>query len=186
MRRRAIHLFPLAYGARRSPLIYPANRIRSHGRPRRIRCYKMCSIDSGLWCWDATTQAASDDAPSQRRGWSGVLSFFFEVRVREGRVTLPCKSLRGVHAPNRIPPASGAGTIRQSYPVVRPRPPIPATAVTTTLPHSRIVRLDLAQLAPPDLPPQSQLVKAPWIWQSMVAQHRLLPRPVQVPLRWTS
>jgi len=60
----------------------------------------MCSIDSGLWCWDATTQAASDDAPSQRRGWRGVLSFFFEVRVRKGRVTLPCKSLRGVCAPN--------------------------------------------------------------------------------------
>jgi len=60
----------------------------------------MCSIDSGLWCWDATTQAASDDAPSQRRGWRGVLSFSFEVRVRQGRVTLPCKSLRGVRAPN--------------------------------------------------------------------------------------
>jgi len=61
----------------------------------------MCSIDSGLWCWDATTQAASDDAPSQRRGWRGVLSFSFEVRVRQGRVTLPCKSLRGVRAPNK-------------------------------------------------------------------------------------
>jgi len=60
----------------------------------------MCSNDSGLWCWDATTQAASDDAPSQRRGWRGVLSFFFEVYVRQGRVTLPCKSLRGVRAPN--------------------------------------------------------------------------------------
>jgi len=102
MRRRPTHLLPLAYGARRSPLIYPASRIRSDGRPRRIRCYKMCSIDSGLWCWDATTQAASDDAPPQRRGWRGVLSFFFEVRVREGRVTLPCKSLRGVRAPNTI------------------------------------------------------------------------------------
>jgi len=65
-----------------------------------MRCYKMCSIDSGLWCWDATTQAASDDAPSQCRGWRGVLSFSFEVRVRQGRVTLPCKSLRGVRAPN--------------------------------------------------------------------------------------
>jgi len=62
----------------------------------------MCSIDSGLWCWDATTQAASDDAPSQRRGWRGVLSFSFEVRVRQGRVTFPCKSLRGVRAPNII------------------------------------------------------------------------------------
>ena len=61
----------------------------------------MCPIDRGLWCWDATTQAASDDAPSQRRGWRGVLSFSFEVRVRQGRVTLPCKSLRGVRAPNR-------------------------------------------------------------------------------------
>ena len=61
----------------------------------------MCSIDSGLWCWDATTQAASDDAPSQRRGWRGVLSFSFKVRMRQGRVTLPCKCLRGVRAPNR-------------------------------------------------------------------------------------
>jgi len=64
----------------------------------------MCSIDSGLWCWDATTQAASDDAPSQRRGWRGVLSFSFEVRLRQGRVTLPCKSLRGVRAPNTSSP----------------------------------------------------------------------------------
>jgi len=63
-----------------------------------------CSVDSGLWCWDASTQAASDDAPSQRRGWRGVFSFFFEVGVRQGRVTLPCKSLRGVRAPNnRLP-----------------------------------------------------------------------------------
>ena len=100
MRRRPIHLLPLAYGARRSPLIYPANRTRSDGRPRRIRGYKMCSIHHGLWCWDATAQAASDDAPSQPRGWRGVLSFSFEVRMRQGRVTLPCKSLRGVRPPN--------------------------------------------------------------------------------------
>jgi len=60
----------------------------------------MYSVDSGLWCWDATTQAASDDAPSQRQGWRGVLSFSFEVGVRQGRVTLPCKSLGGVRAPN--------------------------------------------------------------------------------------
>ena len=68
----------------------------------------MCSIDSGLWCWDATTQAASDDAPSQRLGWRGVLSFAFQVRVRQGRVTLPRKSLRGVRAPNTVvSPPSG-------------------------------------------------------------------------------
>jgi len=83
-----------------SPPIYPANRIRSDGRPRRIRCYKMCSIASGIWCWDATTQAVSDDAPSQRQGWSGVLSFSFKVRVCQGRVTLPCKSSQGVRPPN--------------------------------------------------------------------------------------
>jgi len=68
----------------------------------------MCSIASGLRCWDATTQAASDDAPSQRRGWRGVLSFSFEVCMRQGRVTLPCESLRGVRAPNIasvVPPA---------------------------------------------------------------------------------
>jgi len=104
MRRGSVHLLPLAYGARRSPLINPANRTRSDGRPRRIRCYKMCSIDSGLWCWDATTQGARDDAPSQRRGWRGVLSFSFEVCVRQGRVTFPCTSLRGVRAPNTSSP----------------------------------------------------------------------------------
>ena len=100
MHGRPIHLLPLAYGARRSPHIYPANRIWSDGRPRRIRCYRMCSVDSGPWCWDATTQAASDDGPSQRRRWRGVFSFSFEVGLRQGRVTLPCKSLRGVRAPN--------------------------------------------------------------------------------------
>jgi len=63
----------------------------------------MCSVDTGLWCWDATKQAASDDAPTQRRGWRGVLSFSFEVGMRQGRVTLPCKSLPGVRAPNRFP-----------------------------------------------------------------------------------
>jgi len=102
--RHPIHLPLLASGARRSPLIYPADRTRSDGRPRRIRCYKMCSLDSGVWCWDATPQVASDDAPSQRRGWRGVLSFSFEVRVHQGRVTLPCKSLRGVRAPNKTHP----------------------------------------------------------------------------------
>ena len=60
----------------------------------------MSSIDSGIWCWDPTTQVASDDVPSQRRAWRVVLSFFFEVRVNQGRVTLHCKSLRGVRAPN--------------------------------------------------------------------------------------
>jgi len=71
----------------------------------------MCSLDSGLWCWDATTQAAGGDAPSQRRGWRGVLSFSFKVGVRQGRVTLPCKSLRGVRAPNR---STGALAIARS------------------------------------------------------------------------
>ena len=94
MRPHPINLLLLAQGVRRAPLMYPANRIRSVGRPRRRRCYKMCSIDIGLWCWDATSQAASDDAPSQRRGWRGVLSSSFEVGMRQGRVTLPCKSLQ--------------------------------------------------------------------------------------------
>jgi len=35
-----------------------------------------------------------------RRGWRGVISFSFAVRVGQGRVTLPCKSLWGVRAPN--------------------------------------------------------------------------------------
>jgi len=63
-------------------------------------CYKMCSIDSGLWCWDLTTLAGTGDAPSQRRGSKGVLYFSFQVRVCQGRVTLPCKSFPGVRAPN--------------------------------------------------------------------------------------
>jgi len=64
----------------------------------------MCSIDSSLCCGDATTQAASDDAPSQRQGWRGLLSFSFEVRSCQGRVTLSYKSLRGVRALNTISP----------------------------------------------------------------------------------
>jgi len=104
MRRRPIHLPPLAYGAQRSPLIYPADWTRSDGRPRRIRCYMMCFVHSGLGCWDATTQAASDDAPSQHRGWRAVLTFSFAVGMRQGRVTLACKSLRGVRAPNTSSP----------------------------------------------------------------------------------
>jgi len=65
-------------------------------------------------------------------------------------------------------------------------PPQAVTAVMTTLPHSRNVQLDLTQLAPPDLPPQSHQVKTPWIWRSMAVQHPLLPQPGRVPLRWTS
>jgi len=85
MRHHPIPLPSHAQGARMSPLIYPANRIRSDGWPRPIRCYKMCSIDSGLWCWDATSQAASDDEPSQRPGWTRVLSFpSMFVRVQAG------------------------------------------------------------------------------------------------------
>ena len=64
----------------------------------------MCFIDSGLWCRDTTTQAASDDTLFQRRGWRGVLSFSFEVGVRQGRVTWPCKSLPGVRSPNMSSP----------------------------------------------------------------------------------
>ena len=86
----------------------------------------------------------------------------------------------------RIQPAPRAETISQSHPVAQPCPPIAATVVTSTLPHSRNVQLDVAQLAPPDLPPQSHLVKTPWIWQSMAAQHPLLPQSGRVPLRWTS
>jgi len=79
----------------------------------------MCSIASGVWCWDATTQAASDDVPTQHRGWSGVLSFSFKVRVCQGRVTLPCKSSQGVRAPNTFNQRSesigtGCVGIRQS------------------------------------------------------------------------
>jgi len=74
-------------------------------------CYKMCSIDSGLWCWDARTQAASDDAPSPRWAWGGLLSFSFEVCGRQGRVTLPCKCLRVVRAPNTCSPSSKCSSL---------------------------------------------------------------------------
>ena len=74
MRRRSIHLLPRADGARSSPVIYPANRIRSDRQPRHIRCDKGCPTDSGLWCWEATTPALSHDVLSQRRGWRGVFS----------------------------------------------------------------------------------------------------------------
>jgi len=62
----------------------------------------MCSNDTGLWYWDATAQvaSASDDTLFQRRGWRGVLSFFFQVCVRQGKLTLAQKSLQGVHTCN--------------------------------------------------------------------------------------
>ena len=87
----------------------------------------------------------------------------------------------------RIQPAPGAGTISQSHPVVRPRPPIAVTAVVTTLPRSENVQLDLHHLSPPEPTPQlpPQPVKTPWIWRSMRVRHPLLPRPGRVPLRWT-
>jgi len=77
MRRRPIALHLPASVARRSPHIDPGNRVRSDGRPRRIRCYRMCSIARGPWCW----QAARDDVASQGGGWRGVLSFSCEVRA---------------------------------------------------------------------------------------------------------
>jgi len=81
MRRCPIPFHLPASGARGPPLISPGSRAWSDSRPRRIRCSKMCSIESGLWCWDATTHVACDDAPSQHRGCRGVLSFAFKVRA---------------------------------------------------------------------------------------------------------
>jgi len=72
----------------------------------------MRSLSNGLWCWDTTTQAASDDAPSQRRGWTAAFSCSFAVRVRQGRLTLPCKSIRGVRGPNTSPPLR---SVRSEY-----------------------------------------------------------------------
>ena len=82
----------------------------------------------------------------------------------------------------RIQHAPGTGTISQSHPVVRPRPPTAVTAVTTTLPPSGSVLLDLPRLSPPEpaRQPPPQQVKTPWIWRSMGAQHPLLPRPGRV------
>jgi len=77
----------------------------------------MCSTDSSLWCWDATTQGATDEAPSQRRSWKGFLSFSFKVRACLGRVTLPCKSLRGVRAPNTTRYAMHPVTLDLSFPL---------------------------------------------------------------------
>jgi len=74
----------------------------------------MCFADSRLWCWDATTQAASEDAPSQHRGRRRVLSFSFKVGLHQGRVALPCTSLRGVRAPNTSSPLR---TVRPEYSV---------------------------------------------------------------------
>ena len=104
MRRRLIHLLPLAHGAQRSPLIYSANRIWSDGWLRHIRYYKISCNESVHWCWDKTTQVASDDEPFQRCGWRGVLSLFFKVRACQGRVTMLLESLRGVSAPNTSSP----------------------------------------------------------------------------------
>jgi len=94
MRRCPMHLLTLAYGAWKSPLIYPASRILSAGQPRYIPSYLRCSDDSDSWCWDSTTQAASDDAPSKHRGWRGLLSVSSEVRACHGRATMPGKSSR--------------------------------------------------------------------------------------------
>jgi len=63
----------------------------------------MLSNDSALWCWDAATQGACDDSPSQCQDWRGVLSCSVEDRACQGMVTLPRKSLRGVRALRRAP-----------------------------------------------------------------------------------
>jgi len=63
----------------------------------------------------------------------------------------------------RIQPAPGTGTISQSHPDVRPRPPTAVTAVTTTLPPSGSVQLDLPRLFQPEptRQPPPQQVKTP-------------------------
>jgi len=68
MRHCPIYLLPLAYGAQRSPLTYPANRIRLDRQPQHIRCYKMCSSDSGLWYGEATTQGPVTRCPNAGAG----------------------------------------------------------------------------------------------------------------------
>ena len=100
MRRCPMHLLTLAYGAWKSPVIYPVSRMLSAGRPRYIPSYWRCSDDSDSWCWDSTTQPASDDTPSQHRSWRGLLSVSSEVRACHGRATMPGKSSRGVHVSN--------------------------------------------------------------------------------------
>lgn len=68
MRLCPIHLSPPGYGARTSPILYPANRFLSDGRPQCIPCYKRCSKDSFLWCWDETTHASAGDPLPHHRG----------------------------------------------------------------------------------------------------------------------
>jgi len=86
MRRHPIHLPQPVSGAQRSPLTCPANRVRWPAPPQRIRCCKLHSHDTGLWCWDPTPQAASDDMPSQRGAGGGRYLFppkFVPVKVGE-------------------------------------------------------------------------------------------------------
>ena len=91
---------PLAYGAWRSPLIIPGNRIQLAGGPRHIQCYKIYSNDRGICCWEATTQLSGNDPPFQCCSRRGVVSFFFQVRAPEGQVTFLPTFLQGVCAPN--------------------------------------------------------------------------------------
>ena len=115
-----------------------------------------------------TDTLLSDALPPTRR--APFVRFIILVRLTDVRIQ---------HAP-------GAGTISQLHPVVRPRPPIDATAVMTRLPPSKSVQLDLDLLSPPELSPQSPRVKTPWKWPSMGTKHPLVPRAGQVPIRWTS
>jgi len=93
-----------AKGARRSPLIYPANRIHWDRWPRCIWCYQMSFNDDGLWCWDATSLLLAGDPPSLRWGRRGLLSLFFQVHAHQGTVTVPRKSLSGVCVPKTSSP----------------------------------------------------------------------------------
>jgi len=54
MRILPIHLLLLAYSARRSPLIYPANRIWLNGQWQHIQSYDIGSDASSLWYWAST------------------------------------------------------------------------------------------------------------------------------------
>jgi len=104
--------------------------------------------------------------------------------------TCPICPLHHTHAAHRCqnPTCPGGGInkpVLSRYPT---SPPLAATAVMTTLPHSENVGLDLSGLSPPEPTRQTlpRSVKTPWIWRSMAARHPVLPCPGRVPLRWTS
>jgi len=85
-------------------------------------------------------------------------------------------------------PTCGRSGINKPVPSCCPTspPPLAATAVMTTLPPSKSVRVDLDLLSPPEIPPQNPRGKTPWRWPSMATRRPLLPWMGRVLVKWTS